>query len=448
MDALSAHIAILDASGLILAVNAAWRRFAEANGMKAENAGIGANYFQICGSAGPACADAESVTTGLRAIMQGEHTEFRFEYPCDCGGEQRWFQLRATRFGTGDMMRLVLTHENITEIMQAEQALRRLAGRLLRTQDEERRRIARDLHDSTAQNLLGATLGIERVLRLAPNLTERARSALADSQGLIEQSQQEIRTVSYLLHPPMLDEMGLPSALRWYMEGFTKRSGIAVGISVAKPIEGRRFPFDIEAALFRVLQECMTNVHRHSGSSTAQIEMQIESISPRAERLVLRVEDHGKGMLVAARGRTPPAEGSAEFRRVDRRRPCRHARTPASARRESGNLVEPAGHDRPGLGSGRGGGASPRTDEARRTRGARLEVGEADPEAEQRRHHQAGCDLDWAVAAEHEQPQHEYEDRDDDAADQRGDGALDLGVLRHGRLRRARRRPTGRPRSF
>ena len=308
MDALSAHIAILDSHGLILAVNAAWRRFAEANGMKAENAGIGENYFQISGSSGPACADAESVTTGLRAIMQGEHTEFRFEYPCDCGGEQRWFQLRATRFGTGDMMRLVLAHENITEIMQAEQALRRLAGRLLRTQDEERRRIARDLHDSTAQNLLGATLGIERALRLAPQMAERARSALADSQGLIEQSQQEIRTVSYLLHPPMLDEMGLPSALRWYMEGFTKRSGIAVDICVAAPIEGRRFPFDIEAALFRVLQECMTNVHRHSGSATARIEMLIEIDiaargTPRAARRGSRQGHGGCGARPRAGGR-------------------------------------------------------------------------------------------------------------------------------------------------
>jgi two-component system, NarL family, sensor kinase len=307
MDALSAHIAIIDSSGVILTVNAAWRRFAEATGTQMEDAGIGANYFQVCGVAGPACADKDAVATGLRAIMRGEHAEFRFDYPCKCGGEQRWFQLRATRFGDGDMMRLVLAHENITEIMQAEQALRRLAGRLLRTQDEERRRIARDLHDSTAQNLLGAALGIERALRLAPNLTERAKGALADSQTLIEQSQQEIRTVSYLLHPPMLDEMGLPSALRWYMEGFTRRSGIAVEISIAPAIEGRRFPFDVEAALFRVLQECMTNVHRHSGSNTAWIELTIESVSPRAGRLALRVEDRGKGMLVAARDRAPTA---------------------------------------------------------------------------------------------------------------------------------------------
>jgi signal transduction histidine kinase len=309
MDALSAHIAILDSGGTIVTVNAAWRRFAEANGMQAANAGIGSNYFKICGAPGPACADAATLTTGLRSIMQGEHTEFRLEYPCNCGDEQRWFQLRATRFGAGEAMRLVLAHENITEIMQAELALRRLAGRLLRTQDEERRRIARDLHDSTAQNLLGAALGIERALRLVPDLADRAKTALADSQALIEQSQQEIRTVSYLLHPPMLDEMGLPSALRWYMEGFTKRSGIAVEISVAKQIEGRRFPFDIEAALFRVLQECMTNVHRHSGSATARIEMTIEGVSPSAERLVLRVSDRGRGMLVAARGRMAHAGG-------------------------------------------------------------------------------------------------------------------------------------------
>jgi PAS domain S-box-containing protein len=305
MDALSAHIAILDAKGVIITVNAAWRRFAELSRMQPENAGVGSNYLDICGTAGPACADANVVTTGLRAIMRGEHTEFRLEYPCPCGGEPRWFQLRATRFGEGETMRMVLAHENITEIMQAEQALRRLAGRLLRTQDEERRRIARDLHDSTAQNLLGATLGIERALRLSPHLPERAKTALADAQALIEHSQQEIRTVSYLLHPPMLDEMGLPSALRWYAEGFTKRSGIAVQIAVSKLIEGRRFPFDVEAALFRVLQECLTNVHRHSGSKTAHIDFALDVVSG-VERLVLRVEDHGKGMMVAARRRDLP----------------------------------------------------------------------------------------------------------------------------------------------
>ena len=360
-------------------------------------------------------------------------------------GEERWFQLRATRFGTGETMRLVLAHENITEIMQAEQALRRLAGRLLRTQDEERRRIARDLHNSTAQNLLGATLESNAPCGCAaPGGTRQGRAC--DSQALIEQSQQEIRTVSYLLHPPMLDEMGLPSALRWYMEGFTKRSGIAIEISVAKPIEGRRFPFDIEAALFRVLQECMTNVHRHSGSTTARIEMLIELVSPRAERLVLRVEDRGKGMLVAARGRTPPADGRGFRRGVDRRRACRHARAPAPARRKSGNLVEPAGHDRAGLGSGRGGVGRCRADETR-AGGARLKVGEADPDPEQRGHDQAGYNLERAVAAEHEQPQHEHEDRDDDPADQRGDVTFDLGVLGHGLLRLARPRRTDRPRS-
>ena len=128
MDLLSAHIAIIDSSGKILTVNAAWRRFVEATGTPMENAGVGANYFQVCGGVGPACADRETVTTGLRAIMKGDHDEFRFDYPCKCGGEQRWFQLRATRFGDGGMMRLVLAHENITEIMEAEQALRRLAG--------------------------------------------------------------------------------------------------------------------------------------------------------------------------------------------------------------------------------------------------------------------------------------------------------------------------------
>ena len=300
--------------------------------------------------------------------------------------------------------------------------------------------------------------GIERALRLAPQMAERARSALADSQALIEQSQQEIRTVSYLLHPPMLDEMGLPSALRWYMEGFTKRSGIAVDISVAAPIEGRRFPFDIEAALFRVLQECMTNVHRHSGSNTARIEMLIEihiaaarnasccASKIEARAWWLRRGPGAGGGRTAHSGVVSIGVGLAGMRE--------------RLRQLGGNLEiwsSPRGTTVRASDSGRGGGRRPpcrRSSRRRRlSRGRRggptacRPRSQPTPESQRGRDDQSGDDLHRAVAAEHQQPQHEDEDRDDDAADQRGDGTLDLGVLRHGHLRRARPRRTGRPRS-
>ncbi len=177
--------------------------------------------------------------------------------------------MRGTRFGATAGLRLVVAREDITEVKAAEASLRQLTGKLLRSEEETRRRIARELHDSTAQNLLGASLGIGQALRLVPRLKQTARAALEESRALIEQSQREIRTVSYLLHPPMLDEAGLPAALRWFCDGFAKRTEIAVELDIARDIG--RMPEDIEAALFRVAQEALTNVHRHSGAAKARL---------------------------------------------------------------------------------------------------------------------------------------------------------------------------------
>lgn len=187
---------------------------------------------------------------------------------------------------------------DVDELKRAAEELRELTVRLLATQDEERRRIARELHDSTAQNLLGAEINIERALRLSPNISVTAASALEESRQLIEQSQREIRTVAYLLHPPMLDEIGLPSTLGWYVDGFAKRAGIAVGLEVSPELTERRLPTEIETALFRVVQEALTNVHRHSGSSIADIRLAYEPApSAAGESLImLEIADEGRGI--------------------------------------------------------------------------------------------------------------------------------------------------------
>src|SRR5437762_12183146 len=205
---------------------------------------------------------------GLRQLVEREISEYRAEYASDIV-EGVWIQVRGTRFGTGDGLRLVVACEDITEVKTAEASLRRLTGNLLRLQDEERRRISRELHDATAQNLLGATLGIGQALRLASRLKRTARAALEESRSLIEQSQREIRTVSYLLHPPMLDEAGLPAALRWLCDGFAKRTEVAVDLDIASGID--RLSADIEAALFRIAQEGLPNVHRHSGGTKVRV---------------------------------------------------------------------------------------------------------------------------------------------------------------------------------
>ncbi len=161
--------------------------------------------------------------------------------------------------------------------------------RLMKIQDEERRRIARELHDSAGQTLtvLGLSLAqlVQRAEVIAPELAKEGK----EIEGVVQQLSREIRTTSYLLHPPLLDELGLTSALNWYVEGLAQRSGIATKLDITDNVG--RLPSDMELAIFRLVQECLTNIHRHSGSKTADIRMFVES-----ESLHVEVTDQGKGI--------------------------------------------------------------------------------------------------------------------------------------------------------
>jgi two-component system, NarL family, sensor kinase len=161
--------------------------------------------------------------------------------------------------------------------------------RLMKAQDQERRRIARELHDSAGQTLtvLGLNLAqlVERAQVIAPELAKEGK----EIEGVVQQLHREIRTTSYLLHPPLLDECGLASALYSYVEGLAERSHIAIALDVAPNVG--RLPSDLELAIFRVVQECLTNIHRHSGSETALIRITRDGKSVRTE-----VQDQGKGI--------------------------------------------------------------------------------------------------------------------------------------------------------
>jgi len=207
---------------------------------------------------------------------------------------------------------LELEEKNRALIQQAE-TVRELSGRLLRIQDDERRRIARDLHDSAGQLLVAMQMNLmslrddvqkevqkrdaqkqdwkrqdiqtEDLQKLAPNLSR----AIAENLELVDELSTELRTLSYLLHPPLLDEAGLPSALRWYVEGFAERSKIKVQLDLAPDLG--RLPGDMEMAIFRIVQESLTNIHRHSGSHRAGI-----SLLHDAESVQLQVRDNGRGL--------------------------------------------------------------------------------------------------------------------------------------------------------
>lgn len=191
------------------------------------------------------------------------------------------------------------------DLVAAEEDSRRLSQQLLHIQDEERRRIARELHDGLAQYLAGAMMQMECV-KIAGNA--KFNDHLIDARQLIERALLETRTVSHLLHPPLLDEMGLESAVAWYVEGFAKRSGVNVSVAIEPNI--RRLDVETETAIFRIIQECLTNVHRHSGSSAASIQLSREG-----QVLVLQVSDNGKGISSDRRNDTvAPGVGIAGMR--------------------------------------------------------------------------------------------------------------------------------------
>ena len=239
-------------------------------------------------------------------IESGEsyQSEYRMR---DREGRYRWFRARAVpvRDRDGNVLRWYGTCSDIHDsklleesmrgasmalektVRERTEVLRRLSSRLMTMQDDERRRIARELHDSVGQELAAAKMIVEGVIL---NAAAHSDQALVEASRGIDRAIQEVRTMSHLLHPPLLDEVGLVSALRWYLEGLTQRSGIETALEVHPRDFGRLSP-ELETAVFRIIQEALTNVFRHSEASHAWV-----SLTHRNNHVFVRVRDDGKGL--------------------------------------------------------------------------------------------------------------------------------------------------------
>ena len=188
-------------------------------------------------------------------------------------------------------------HRRAQQLELLNHELRRLSSSLIAMQDEERRRIARELHDGLGQELTAAKMIVDGILlQDAPDSV--GKQAAGDASNLLNRAIQQVRSISHLLHPPLLDEVGLLSALRWFLEGLSKRSGIETSLDV-QPSEFPRLPSEIETALFRIVQEALNNVFRHSGAKNGWIAVRL-----RDGKLMASVRDDGKGV----------SEGVLEFR--------------------------------------------------------------------------------------------------------------------------------------
>ncbi len=239
-----------------------------------------------------AASDRQVIEEQLRCV---------FDVPLEVRGRLRHFLVtkEPMRDASGRLTGLVGVARDMTEQVEAEALLRRVSGSFLRLQDDERRRIARELHDTTAQSLVAVNLGLAEALRSAVDGTEGLEKSLEECRALVDECIREVRTLSYGLHPPLLDEMGLPTALEEYVREMGKRSGLRLGFSCLG--EMGRLPQEAEVAFFRVAQEAVLNVLRHSGSATAHVTLREES-----GHTELEVRDAGRGI---------PAERLEEVRR-------------------------------------------------------------------------------------------------------------------------------------
>ncbi|MGH8018831.1 MAG: PAS domain S-box protein [Opitutaceae bacterium] len=227
----------------------------------------------------------QSLLFGTEETAEGE---FRFQHK---DGSFRDIHVRTVllRGPDGKRARLLGTNIDVTPARDSERLIRRLSARILRLQDTERRRIARQLHETTAQNLAALNMNLARLGRMSARPDHDPRETVDECIHLTDTCVQEIRTLAYLLHPPLLDDFGLERATLDYVQGFSQRSGVATEARVEGRIE--RLPDEIELILFRILQESLTNVVRHSACSQARVELR-----QTGEAIELEISDNGRGI--------------------------------------------------------------------------------------------------------------------------------------------------------
>lgn len=286
VETINEGAATLDATGTILYSNA---RFAEILGVPLEKF-IGTAVHSHVGA-----SERKKLQT---LIEQGRKTPATGEIGLETSqGRSRVVRFSLSPVKNSGLQAICVVATELTALMDAneslkanEETLRQLSSRLLQLQDDERRHIARDLHDITGQNLAVQSIALSQILNSKTvQLDGTTRQTLSECAALTRQVGEEIRTLSYLLHPPLLDELGLASAVKWYAQGFQLRTGIALEVDISPDFS--RLPPEAEVTLFRVIQESLTNVHRYSGSPKAYV-----SLRTMGDEIKVQVGDFGKGM--------------------------------------------------------------------------------------------------------------------------------------------------------
>ena len=275
LDALSARVAILDGGGFVIAVNKAWQTF---NGDKLHR-NPGSNYKESC--------EVPALREGLIKVING-HAGCTLTYDVEAAFGRRWYQATVAPFKQTGLSRIVVAHEDVTEIVKTRQSIADLHARLISLQEEERQRIAIELHDSTAQYLVAAGLNLVGLRNATDSIA--GASALCDEvDDLIDSALKELRVFTYLLHPPELSRDGLKTTLERFVAGFQKRSSLQIELAVDDEVEN--LPYEFQRTVLRIAQEALANAHRHAQATSVDINMTMDG-----DELRLVVRDDGQGM--------------------------------------------------------------------------------------------------------------------------------------------------------
>lgn len=272
------HVAVLDAAGGIVLANVAWRRFGQRHaGMRGA---VGLNYLEVCdGAARGDTPEAALIAVDLRKMLSGRLVSF-LSLPYASAGFH--FIVRATPLELAGIPHVIMSHQDVTQLFEVQQMLTQTTERLLAVQEEERARIGVELHDSTSQHLAAIGLGLAALRRCGGAPGE----VLDDMSTALAEAQKEIRSLTYLLHPPKLSRQGLEPTLQSFVEGFRRRTGLAIDLRIAGSLG--QLSFEVQRAAFRVIQEALGNVHRHAAATRASVAI---VLNPRG--LHLTVSDDG-----------------------------------------------------------------------------------------------------------------------------------------------------------
>ncbi len=277
LDAMAPNVAVIDPTGVIVAMNTAWRQFLKDNDIADPDFRMGGNYLALCEREGD--PDSLAMAAGVRDLLAGGPSPFRLQHRCRWTGGKRWSRMSAVRVGSRRHPFVFVSHEDITDTLQGQQRQREMTGRLLLAEDEERRRIGRAIHDGAAQKLAAAKL-----------LLSRGPAAVADAQALLTEAIEELRTLSDNLHPPMLEPLGLVAAIRRLASHFGRDAGVEMSLRLPEALP--RLARPVEITLYRAAQEALENVAAHSGSARAEISLAVDGEISR-----LTVRDFGQGAV-------------------------------------------------------------------------------------------------------------------------------------------------------